>query len=352
MPNNNQRVAVILFNLGGPDSLDAVRPFLINLFTDPAIIAVPTPVRRILAYLIAWRRSSYARDIYRSIGGASPLLQNTRAQANLLEAELGDPKNIRCFVAMRYWHPMSEAVATEVKKFSPEKVVLLPLYPQFSHTTSGSSIKAWHVAAAKAGLNVPTNIICCYPNDPLYIAAVTQGLREELSKLSDPASTRVLFSAHGLPKKNIASGDPYQWQIEQTVTNVVKELGISRLDWKICYQSRVGPLEWIGPYIEDELNRAAHDNLAVLVVPIAFVSEHSETLFELDIEYRSVARQLGIPEYRRVSTLGTDRLFIVSLANMVRRAAEECSGLAVGTGAKVCSDNLRCFMESVNEGKP
>ncbi|MBF0393999.1 MAG: ferrochelatase, partial [Alphaproteobacteria bacterium] len=279
------RTAVVLFNLGGPDGPDAVRPFLFNLFNDPAIIGAPGPIRWALARFISARRAPVARAIYDRIGGRSPLLELTRAQAAALEAALG--ADHRVFVAMRYWHPLTEETVAEVFAWRPDRVVLLPLYPQYSSTTSGSSIEAWRKAAAKAGLTAPTEAICCWPTEPGFIGTVARQTAEALA--ASPPGARVLFSAHGLPKKVIAGGDPYRWQVERTAEAVVAALGVPGLDWLVCYQSRVGPLEWIGPATDDEIRRAGADKVGLVVVPIAFVSEHSETLVELDIEYAELA---------------------------------------------------------------
>ncbi len=350
MTEQQQKLAVILFNLGGPDSLDAVRPFLTNLFEDPAIIDAPFPIRWLLARYIAFHRAPVARRMYEIIGGASPLLAHTEDQASALEAKLADLGEVRCFVTMRYWHPHSDATAAKVKRFAPDRLVLLPLYPQFSRTTSGSSLADWRAAADQIGLDIPTHTICCYPTNPDYVAALAQGLRATLSDLSSRASLRVLFSAHGLPKKIVAAGDPYQWQIEQTAAAVVAELAVSDLDWVICYQSRIGRLEWLAPYTEHELERAADDNVGVVVVPIAFVSEHSETLVELDMDYRQRAERLGVPFYRRVPTLGTEAGFVAALAAMVRRAVERSSGAVSGVGQRICPAPMRCLL-SANTGE-
>ncbi len=344
MAEGSTKVAVILFNLGGPDSLAAVKPFLINLFSDAAIINAPAPVRWVLARFIAWRRAQAARDIYAQIGGASPLLANTKAQAKLLASTLADLGDVACFISMRYWHPMSEATAIAVKRFAPDRIVLLPLYPQFSQATSGSSINDWYAAAAKVELDIPTSTICCYPTNEDYVSALAQDLRDELSELPSTTRFRVLFSAHGLPKKNVAAGDPYQSQIEQTAAAVVEVLAVPDLDWVVCYQSRVGPLEWLSPYTEDELVRAASDDVAVVIVPIAFVSEHSETLVELDLDYRARAEQLGIRVYRRVQTLGINSRFIAGLAAMVRNAVAHDAGAASGVNRRVCPAGMQCFL--------
>jgi len=328
------RTAVILFNLGGPDSLDAVEPFLFNLFNDPAIIGAPGPIRWAIAKLISRRRAPVAREIYAELGGASPLLANTENQARALEAALGG--ETRAFVVMRYWRPMSDAVAHEVAAFAPERIVLLPLYPQYSTTTSGSSIADWRRAAAKAGITTPTQAICCYPTVPGLIDAIAGLVREGLERAGGPGDARILFSAHGLPKRVVERGDPYQWQVEQTAAAVAERVAIDGLDWSLCYQSRVGPLEWIGPATEDEIRRAGSDGRALVVVPIAFVSEHSETLVELDIEYRRVAEEAGVPAYVRVPTVGAHPAFIGALAELVRQAAAAGGPVCSASGQRIC----------------
>ncbi len=335
------RTAIVLFNLGGPDGPQAVRPFLFNLFNDPAIIAAPGPLRWLLAQVISRRRAPVARRIYDELGGGSPLLANTEAQARALtaaaSAEAGDGE-VKAFIAMRHWHPMSEETARAVKAYDPERVVLVPLYPQFSTTTTGSSIAAWAGAAARAGLEVPTKTLCCYPTEPGFVAEVAGRLRSALARAAGHGAPRVLFSAHGLPKKIVERGDPYQWQIERTVAAVVEALGPGDLDWRVCYQSRVGPLEWIGPSTEAEIARAGGEGVALVVVPIAFVSEHSETLVELDIEYRRLAREAGVPAYIRVPTVGAGAAFIAGLAGLVRQAlADEDPGpLRSQAGGRLC----------------
>jgi protoporphyrin/coproporphyrin ferrochelatase len=323
-PNRHTRLAVVLFNLGGPDRSESIRPFLLNLFNDPAILRVPFPVRRLLARRIAKARLKPAYASYAVLGGRSPLLDLTRQQAVALQAELSEVE-AKCFIAMRYWHPLSDATARAVRDWGPDEVVLLPLYPQYSSTTTGSSFTAWREAAARAGLVAPTSVICCYPNDPGYVAATAGLLRKAWSRacaqLGPGVGLRVLFSAHGLPEAIVRAGDPYQWQIEQTVAAVLA-LFEQRLDWTICYQSRATPQRWIEPSTEHEIERAASDNVAVLVVPIAFVSDHSETLVELDVDYRALADRLGVPGYFRVPTQNNDAAFIAALAGLVRRARE------------------------------
>jgi len=314
------KVAIVLFNLGGPDSPEAVRPFLRNLFNDAAIIGAPTPVRWLLAHWISFRRAPIARKIYAHLGGKSPLLELTEQQARALENQFQGDDDVRAFIAMRYWHPMSDETVKKVKEFAPDRIVLLPLYPQFSTTTTGSSLADWRRAAQQAGLNVPTAAICCYPDEPGFINAVAGYMAGSLAEASQTGKPRVLFSAHGLPKKIIDGGDPYAQHVEMTAAAIVEQLAIVDLDWSVCYQSRVGPLEWIGPATEDEIARAAKDKVPVVVVPIAFVSEHSETLVELDIEYRELAESLGVPAYHRVATVCIQENFIGGLKKMVDQA--------------------------------
>ena len=336
-----RKLAVVLFNLGGPDAPDAVRPFLFNLFNDGAIIGAPQPLRWLLAQMISRRRAPVAREIYAHLGGKSPLLELTEAQAAALQSVLGADTDydVRVFVCMRYWHPMSDDVAAAVKSFAPDEVVLLPLYPQFSTTTSGSSLADWRRAAARAGLDAPTHSVCCYPLEQGWIEAQADLVGQAIERAGP--NTRVLFSAHGLPKKIVAGGDPYQWQVEQTAAAVVDRLG-GLSDWTVCYQSRVGPLEWIGPATEDELGRAASDGVGVIIVPIAFVSEHSETLVELDIEYREEAEKLGVESYERVPAVGTHPAFIKGLAGRVRAVQDNPTHQPFGgsEGLRLCPATL------------
>jgi ferrochelatase len=313
------RRAVVLMNLGGPDSLSAVRPFLVNLFSDPAIIALPLPLRWLLARLIAWRRTKVARDIYAHLGGASPLLANTEAQARALEAELG--AGYRCFVAMRYWHPLTRAAVAAVKAWQPDEVVCLPLYPQFSTTTTASSLAAWRNEAQRQRLVVPTRVVEPYPSAAGFIAALAGLIAPVLDEARTAHKIRLLLSAHGLPLKIVRAGDPYPEQIQQTAAAVVRRLDRPELDWMICYQSRVGPLAWLGPQTDAEIRRAGRDGVAVVVAPISFVSEHSETLVELDRDYRRIAAAAGVPAYYRVPAVGTEPRFIAALAELVKAAA-------------------------------
>ena len=344
-----RKVAVVLFNLGGPDCPEAIKPFLLNLFRDPAILRVPFFVRPILARIIARARVAPATENYALLGGKSPLLSLTQEQGSALEAALPEME-AKCFIAMRYWHPFSLDTARKVKAWEPDEVVLLPLYPQFSTTTTGSSLAAWRDAAVRVGLATQITTICCYPVDPAYATAtaalVKAGYDRARTELDEAVPLRVLFSAHGLPEIIIKGGDPYQWQIEQTVAAVVAAWG-AEIDHQICYQSRATPQKWIGPSTDAEIERAAKDKTAVLVVPIAFVSEHTETLVELDVEYRDLAEKLGVPGYFRVPTQNADAGFIASLAGVVRQALECGPGLCSGSGKRLCeASHLGCPFRS------
>ncbi len=330
-----KRIAVVLFNLGGPDSPGAVRPFLFNLFNDPAIIRLSAPIRWLLARLISWRRAPIARAIYEEIGGASPLLELTCAQATALQAALDQEGKARVFIAMRHWHPMSDQTAAEVAAFKPDEIVLLPLYPQYSTTTTGSSITDWRKAAARQGITAPTVTIGCYPTIDGFVRAHADLIKRALADMPSDRPVRLLFSAHGLPKRVIEAGDPYQWQVEQTSAAVARAVARDDLDCVVCYQSKVGRLEWIGPSTKDEIVRAGQDGVNLVVVPIAFVSEHAETLVELDIEYRALAEKSGVRNYLRVPALGTRPAFVDVLADLVRSARGK-QGSISQSGERIC----------------
>ncbi len=337
--------AVVVFNLGGPDKSSSIQPFLFNLFNDAAIINLPKPFKWFFAKLISKRRTSIAKKIYAEIGGGSPLLALTRKQATALENKLNNNKNInsKVFVAMRYWHPMILSTAVSVKNFDPDEVVLLPLYPQFSTTTTGSSLKAWKIATKKIKLNKSTKVICCYPIDENLVKAQANLLKEEISRAKQ--NTRILFSAHGLPKKIISQGDPYQWQIEKTASAIAAKAKLKQNDWFVCYQSRVGPLEWIGPSLDEEIKRASDDNIGIIILPISFVSECSETLVELDIEYRNIATELALPYYGRVPAVGTHPDFIIGLKELVNNASESELKILSGKDRRACPPDRQCYSQ-------
>ena len=309
--------AVILFNLGGPDNLDSVEPFLFNLFNDPAILNLPSFFRFPLAKLIANRRSPTAKKIYQELGGSSPILKLTKEQAIALELKLNKDdylSNYKCFIVMRCWHPRAESVVKDVIDYNPDEIILMPLYPQYSAATSGSSIKEWKDISKKNNLKVKTSTICCYPTDSNFIEAHKN---EIMKKIKNLKNFKLIFSAHGLPEKNIKKGDPYQWQVEQSVNAIVKSLNIKDLDWIISYQSRVGPLKWIGPSTEDIIIENSKLGKHIVLVPVAFVSEHSETLVELDIEYKELADKNGCINYLRVPALGINEKYISTMSNLI-----------------------------------
>jgi len=308
--------AVILFNLGGPDKLESVEPFLFNLFNDPRIISIPSIFRYPLAKLISKKRAPVAKNIYREIGNKSPILELTQEQARSLEKNLSEKGNYKCFVVMRCWNPRAVDVIKKVKEYSPKEIVLLPLYPQFSVSTSGSSINEWNELCKKENYNVRTKIICCYPTEDNFISSHANLINKTLKTLENN-NFKLLFSAHGLPESKIKKGDPYQWQVEETVKGIISKLSNKNLDYIISYQSRVGPLKWIGPSTDEVIIKYSKEKKGIIIVPVAFVSEHSETLVELDIEYKKLAEKNGCNFYKRVPALGIEEDFIKGLTKLV-----------------------------------
>lgn len=313
------RIAVVLGNLGGPDSLEAVRPFLFNLFSDPDIFGFPLGflTQRPLAALIAWRRAPEAAHGYAAIGGKSPILDYTRAQAEALQRALGGDYEVH--VCMRYWHPLSDEVVTALKKKNYTRVILLPLYPQYSITTTGSSYNEFMRQCQRQDYHPTVTLVREWYENPDYQAAVVDTLRTEANKFPDPDPARIelLFSAHGLPQKIVRQGDPYERQIRATYDAVCQQLGWPHTT--LCYQSRVGPLEWLRPYTADVI-RAKAGTKQMLVYPIAFVSDHVETLFELGITYADLARGQGIEQYRVAPALNNHPRFIAALKSLVLHA--------------------------------
>ncbi len=325
--------AIILFNLGGPDSLDAVQPFLFNLFNDPAIINLPGILRYPLAKFISNRRAPVAKAIYAEIGGKSPILQETQSQADAIEEILRKEKDeYKCFIVMRCWNPRAADVIKKVKKYNPLQIILLPLYPQYSNATSGSSIKEWLDICKKENLNVETKTICCYPTEKNFILSYSNLIKKKIN-LKKLQETILIFSAHGLPENKIKQGDPYQWQVENTVKQLVEKLSIKNLNYILSYQSRVGPLKWIGPSTETIIKEESKKKKIIIVVPVAFVSEHSETLVELDIEYKKLAVENGSRDYLRVPAVTVDSDFINSLKSSILSA----------TSCDRFSSSIRCL---------
>ena len=334
----DEKVAIVLMNLGGPDRLDSVYGFLRNLFNDRAILNLPRPFRSILSFYIAKKRTPLAKEIYKEIGGSSPILKETDKQAKHLERFFNN-KNLKVFISMRYWHPFSEETIKEINYWGPKKILIIPLYPQFSTTTTGSSIDNWIKNSKLLNNNVQTNIVCCYPIDKMFIASHINLINKKINEINDIASTRLIFSAHGLPESIVKKGDPYAWQVEQTVIKIVEKLGIQKDNWVLSYQSKVTPVKWLEPSTENEIIRAANEKKKIIIIPIAFVSEHSETLVELDKEYYDVAVAKGITTYLRVPALGIQDEFIRCLAEIIKLKLDNFSNqlsINSSTGSRIC----------------
>ncbi len=308
--------AIILFNLGGPDKPESIEPFLFNLFNDPALISIPSIFRYPLAKFISKQRAPIAKNIYKEIGNKSPILELTKDQAKSLESSLSKKGDYKCFVVMRCWHPRASEVVKQVKEYNPEEIILLPLYPQYSASTSGSSINEWNGLCKKQNYIVKTKIICCYPTEKHFIEYHISLIRKTIAKVKD-RNFKLIFSAHGLPENKIRKGDPYQWQVEETVKKIMSKMNNENLDHILSYQSRVGPLKWIGPSTDEVIIKYSKEKKGIIIVPIAFVSEHSETLVELDIEYKKLAEKNDCSFYKRVPALGTEENFIKGLTELV-----------------------------------
>jgi ferrochelatase len=325
-------VAVLLLNLGGPDSLPAVRPFLYNLFSDREIIRLgPAVMQKPLAYLISTLRHKKTESYYRLIGGKSPILDITKAQAKALEAELNssqftihNSRQFKVYLAMRYWHPLIDDIVPRIHKDGIERVIALGLYPHYSIATTGSSISRLMDVAAGFPLRI-FNITSWFDN-PLYIKALVENIRKGLESFAPspltphPSPVHVLFSAHSLPVKFIEEGDPYEDHIKGTIEKVTRVIG---MPWSLSYQSKSGPVQWLEPSTEKMLEELADKGVKnLLVVPISFVSDHIETLYEIDILYRNMAEKLGI-RLERVESLNTSPLFISALMDIVLRGMKE-----------------------------
>lgn len=324
MISKRQKVAVVLFNLGGPDNIKNVRKFLTNIFSDKAIIDIPFGFRHLLAQIISRGRQQEARANYQLIGGRSPLLDETLAQEKALMSLLtsnNSQTDWLCVTAMRYWFPRAKHALDQLQEFDPDRVILLPLYPQYSTTTTGSSVDEWYKISKNK--NWPISEILSYETNELFISAFANNVLDCWKKAGKPKNLRVLYSAHGLPEKIIAKGDPYQKQIEASAKEISRILPPEFSDWQVCYQSRVGPLKWIGPSTKEAIQKAAKDNKNLILVPISFVSEHLETLVELDIEMAEIAKNSGIQCFLRVETLRTSPEFIGALAALVENQLDD-----------------------------
>jgi ferrochelatase len=322
------RVGVLLLNLGGPDEIEDVRPFLFNLFADPEIIRLPFPwLQKPLAWLISTLRAKKSQANYLQIGGGSPLRKITEAQGKALQAKLSEiGQNASVYIGMRYWHPFTEEAIAKIKEDGIEKLVILPLYPQFSISTSGSSFRVieemWKTDVDLQKIDY-TLIPSWYDNQG-YLRAMATSIAQELDKFEHPDRVEIFFSAHGVPKSYVEeAGDSYQQEIEECMRLIMQTLNRSN-EYTLAYQSRVGPVEWLKPYTEDALEELGAKGIKdLLVVPISFISEHIETLQEIDIEYKEVAEEAGIENFQRVPALDTHPLFIDALAHLVRDSLNE-----------------------------
>jgi ferrochelatase len=319
----SERVAVVLLNLGGPDSLDAVEPFLYNLFSDPDIIDFPGSFlfRKKLAKVISTRRAPMVQKQYAKIGGKSPIKEFTLRQAELLEERLNERLPAKVLVAMRYWNPSTDAAIDAVIAEGINKIVLLPLYPQFSKATTVSSSKEWEKRTKERGVADKLDVIAIdhYHTDPQYVQSIVERINDGLERFAPEVRDQVtiVFSAHGTPMKLVRSGDPYSGHIKETVAAVMDKGGYSQ-PHTLCYQSKVGPLKWLTPSTPDTVERLASEGVKhMLIVPIAFTSDHLETLFELNIEYRRVAKEAGVEQYEMTEGLNDSLTFIDALAGLV-----------------------------------
>ncbi len=314
----SDKTAVLLLQMGGPDSLDAVEPFLLNLFSDREIIKLgPSFLQPVLARWIARRRAPKVEAQYEKIGGRSPIRELTSAQARALEERLGDP--FRCFPAMRYWRPSTIEALAAVKKAGISRIVALPLYPHYSRATTGSSINELRRVLALAGVEFDVSYIESFHDHSRYIAALARTVEEGRSFFPAEEDVTLLFSAHSLPVSFIESGDPYLSQVEETVRLVMDRFPGVRHD--LAFQSKAGPVKWLEPATEETIARLAGSGCRnLLVVPVSFVCDHIETLYEIDITYAALAREQGIVNFRRAPSLNTSPLFIDCLADLVRKA--------------------------------
>lgn len=334
----NEKVGVVLLNLGGPDSLDAVEPFLFNLFNDPEIINFPLSFlfRKRLARLISSRRHPKIQEQYKQIGGKSPLLELTEVQAKLLERKLNESGlDAKVYLAMRYWRPFTEDAIAAIERDGVTRVVLLPLYPQFSKSTTGSSVKEWNrqISEKPHLKNIPTEIVEHYYDFPHYLDAFIERINQGLERFPEEVrdEVHILFSAHGTPMKLVREGDPYSGQICETVT-AVRERGGWRNPHTLCFQSKVGPQKWLTPStpaVIEEL--AAAGTKHMLAVPIAFVSDHLETLFEIGKEFRHQATEKGVRQFEVTEGLNDSDKFAEALKQLVfqKIGNSDKKGLAV-----------------------
>jgi len=312
-----EKKAVLLLQMGGPDSLDAVRPFLLNLFSDREIIKIgPAWLQPLIARFIVKKRASHVEENYSLIGGKSPLRELTEEQARALEKALGD--NYRCFVAMRYWRPSTIEALAAIRKAGIRDVTAVSLYPHYSKATTGSSIKELQRVLAESTADFKVRYIDNFHSDSGYIDAMADKIREGLQQFHPLADVELLFSAHSLPQSFIDEGDPYLAQIEESVRLIMQQFAMPH---HLSFQSRAGPVKWLEPSTDDMLKRLAASGVKnLLVVPLSFVSDHIETLHEIDIEYSKKAWELGIARFERMPSLNSSPRFIEALAALIQKS--------------------------------
>jgi len=317
-----KKIAVVLFQLGGPDSPAAVEPFLYNLFCDPDIIDFFGAwfARRPLARYIARKRAANVRKNYNAIGGHSPIRLLTERQARALEAALALHYDAKCFIAMRYWNPLSAETAAQVKAWDAEELVLLPMYPHYSFATTASSLKEWKRVFRPNGNAARERTVENFFDHPLYIKAVAEKIALSLTHFDEPERAHIVFSAHGLPLSLIERGDPYARQVAETVKLVMQQ-GAWKNAHTLCFQSKVGRRKWLTPSLTDTIDRlAAAGEKHLLVVPIAFVTEHIETLSEINLEAREQAHERGVQQFEMMPAVGDSPTFISALSELVRHS--------------------------------
>lgn len=361
-----KNIAIILFNIGGPENLNQVKKYLFNFFSDKFIIRAPYLIRKMIAFLISTTRSSKTKSIYSKIGGKSVSKENTLMQAQFLEKilnESSDEYSFKTYISMSYWHPMAEKTILDLeldqKKIEGgfKQIIHLPLYPQFSTTSTGSSFFYWNQLLNKTkSLNeIKKKYICCYFNENSFIEAHAENLAIQFRKAlanfdqnNDSNGIRILFSAHSIPenltytdtsKAKNPIGDPYKVQVDITVELVIQRMkeifSLEDFDYIVSYQSKIGPVKWLEPSTESEVLRCIEEKMICIIVPISFVSDNSETLYELDIEYKELFEKIGFEYFLRSDSLNLNNKFLISLKNMIYNSIDNDQKF-------ISSNNFRC----------
>lgn len=329
--NQKEKIAIVLLQLGGPDNLESVEPFLYNLFCDPDIIDIPGAFlfRKKLARIISTRRAPKVQELYKQIGNRSPILKQTQLQANrLLEVLRGKGYDVDIHIAMRYWHPMTDVAVNNIIASKPDRIILLPLYPHYCRATTGSSVNEWNRVVKRLKMPaIPTTLIEHYYDHPMYIEAMVKRIQRALERVpnNERHKVQLVFSAHGTPMKLVREGDPYSHHIRRTYELVI-ERGQFGLAHTLCFQSKVGPQKWLRPSLVETIERLGHEGKThLLVIPIAFVTDHIETLSEINIEARAEAMKLGVKYYDMMPALLTEESFISCLSDLVEKQIHRTS---------------------------